>query len=164
MPWVVCKGASVGFIRRSPLHFVASSQSSPLKITGNGILFSLRIFTAFGIVFLPLFGNVTLFSLSAAAIWMAVQSLLNRIWTGIFTNYSATLLLRATFPVSSTLTYMAACGADGVTRILNSSSDILFRSNMVFLLFLYFGAELLHSNGAFSGSSAASTSGLDRSA
>lgn len=66
---------------------------------------------------------------------MAVQSLLNRSWTGTFANISATLLLSNTLPVSSTLTYMAACGADGVTRMLNSSSDIFFRSNIVFLLF-----------------------------
>lgn len=95
---------------------------------------------------------------------MAVQSLLNRSWTGIFASISAALLLSNTLPVSSTLTYMTVCGADGVTRMLNSSSGMFFRSNIVFLLFLYFGAEILHSNGAFSGSSAAISSNLDKSA
>lgn len=93
---------------------------------------------------------------------MAVQSLLNRSWTGTFANISVTLLLSNTLPVSSTLTYMAACGADGVTRMLNSSSDIFFRSNIVFLLFLYFGAEILQSNGAFSSSCAVISSDLDK--
>lgn len=32
-------------------------------------------------------------------------------------------------------TYMAACGAEGVTRILNSSSVMFFRSNIVFIPF-----------------------------
>lgn len=65
---VVGESLPVGFVWRSPLHFVVSSQSSPLKIAGSGILFSLRIFTALGIVFLPLFGKVTLFVLPATAI------------------------------------------------------------------------------------------------
>ena len=51
-----------------------------------------------------------------------MQSSLNRIWTGIFANFSATLLLSNTLPVSSTFTYMAACGADGVTRILKAKN------------------------------------------
>lgn len=90
---------------------------------------------ALGTVFLPLFGNVTLSPLPAAQIWIAVQSLLNRIWTGIFAIFSATLLLSSTLPVSSIFTYMAACGAEGVTRILNSSSVMFFRSNIIFIPF-----------------------------
>lgn len=53
----------------------------------------------------------------------------------IFVNFSATLLLSSTLPVSSTFTYMAACGAEGVTRILNSSSVMFFKSNIVFIPF-----------------------------
>lgn len=75
---VVCEDHIVGFDWRSSLHLLVSSKNSPRKTTGKGALRSARSFAAFGIVFLPLLGNITLLSLPAAKSWMAVQSLLNR--------------------------------------------------------------------------------------
>lgn len=82
---------------------------------------------------------------------MAVPSLVNRIWTGFFENCSANFPLNDTFPDSSIVICIATRVTGGVTTMQNSSSDMFFRSNIAFTLFLYFGADHLRSNGVFHG-------------
>ena len=74
---------------------------------------------------------------------MAVPSLLKRICTGFFENCSANFPLNDTFPGSSIVICIATRVTGGVTTTQNSSSDMFFRSNIAFTLFLYILEQII---------------------
>ena len=105
------------------------------------MLLFLSFSAAFRPPFLPFFGNMMLPSPGSpilADICIAVKSWLKQMRTGICESFAATLLLSKILPDPSTVTRIVVCGTVGVTRTVNSSSDILLKSSIVFISFSLF--------------------------